>query len=271
MQSYGSAQYFLIMKDFFDYDANQIKDAGYALFGRVHVFIIILCFLFIILSICIHKRKLSSENRTSMCRLYAIIPVFLIIMRSIYVITCGVSIIYELPLHLCSMTAFICMIFEFIKPSFFRSMLGQTLYALCLPGALMAVLFPDGTSYPPIHFITIESHMFHALIIAYICLRISDGSIIPSIKEVYKCIVFLLVVVPLVLLFDSHFDTNYMFLMHPSNVSPLTGFYTYYGYGGYLTGYGFVVFAVISLMNLSGMFVNRLIRRIAKVSKPDLY
>ncbi len=51
-----------------------------------------------------------------------------------------------------------------------------------------------------------------------------------------------------------------MFLMHPSNGSPLTGFYTYYSYGGYLTGYGFVVLAVIILMNLSGMFVTRLIR-----------
>ena len=250
------------MQHFFDYEADHIADAGYSLFGAVHIFIIILCFVFIILSIVIYRKNTENRIGTSMCRAYVIIPVLLIIAREIYAIIYHAPIIYELPLHLCSLTGFICLIFEYIPESFFRSLLGQTLYALCLPGALMAILFPDGTAYPPIHFITVESHLFHALIVTYICLRITDKSIRPAIKDVYKCILFLLIVVPLTLLFDRHFNTNYMYLLYPSKGSPLTGFYTSYGYGGYLVGFGCVVLIVVSLMNILGMSADVLIRRL---------
>ncbi len=103
---------------------------------------------------------------------------------------------------------------------------------------------------PIIHFISLESYLFHALIIAYICIRLADKGIIPSVREAYKSILFLLVVVPPVYLFNVIFKTNFMFVIRPSLGSPLYGFYKLGGYAGYRIGYAFVSIAVIYLMNI---------------------
>jgi uncharacterized membrane protein YwaF len=186
-----------------------------------------------------------------------VIPLILMILRYIYVLACGGSIVYELPLHLCSMTGIFCFIYEFFlkRSPFIRSVLGQALYALCLPGALMAILFPDATFYPIIHFISFESYLFHVLIIAYICIRLVDKGIVPGVKEAYKSILFLLVVVPPVYLFNVIFKTNFMFVIWPSSGSPLYGFYKIGGYAGYRIGYALVAIAVICLMNVISYFV----------------
>ena len=124
------------------------------------------------------------------------------------------------------------------------------MYALCFPGALMAILFPDGTIYPVIHFISLESYLFHSLIIAYIFIRLIDKGIVPGIKEAYKSILFLLVIVPPVYLFNVIFDTNFMFVIWPSSGSPLYGFYKAGGYAGYRVGFAFVALVVIYIMNM---------------------
>ena len=162
------------------------------------------------------------------------------------------GIVYELPLHLCSMTGIFCLSYEFClkKSLYVRSVLGQAMYALCLPGALMAILFPNGTIYPIIHYISLESYLFHSLIIAYICIRLIDKGILPGIKEACKSILFLLVIVPPVYLFNVIFDTNFMFVIWPSSGSPLYGFYKAGGYAGYRVGFAFVALVVIYIMNI---------------------
>ncbi|MCR4739359.1 MAG: TIGR02206 family membrane protein [Lachnospiraceae bacterium] len=221
------------------------------MFSTTHVIMILLC---CITGVLIIIPFIKAPEKTSRCikRIAAIVPFILMILRWGYVIACKGDLLYELPLHLCSMTGILCLIFEFTsgKGSFMNSLLGQALYALCLPGACLAILFPDGTYYPALHFISIQSYLFHTLIIIYMILIIIDGSVRPDIREAYKSVLFLLIVVPPVMLFDHHFGTNYMFLNRPSNGSPLARFYDAGGYGGYLAAYAVTAIAVICLMNL---------------------
>ena len=51
--------------------------------------------------------------------------------------------LYQLPLHLCSMAGFLCCLHAFFKWDW----LGQVLYTLCLPGTVLALLFPDWVRY----------------------------------------------------------------------------------------------------------------------------
>ena len=239
------------MSLFFTYEDNLPADVGYKLYSATHIAAITVSIAAIIL-ITVWYVISNEAGKRRIRRAVAVIPVILMVLRHIYVLICGASIVYELPLHLCSMTGIFCFIYEFFlkDPSFVRSVLGQALYALCFPGALMAILFPDGTIYPIIHFISLESYLFHALIIAYICIRLADKGIIPSVREAYKSILFLLVVVPPVYLFNVIFKTNFMFVIRPSSGSPLYGFYKLGGYAGYRIGYAFVAIAVIYLMNI---------------------
>ncbi len=239
------------MSLFFTYETNLPADVGYALFSPAHISAIVICLLIIIL---ITVRFISSrdEGRLRIRKTTAVIPVIMLVVRFTYVIICGAPIIYEFPLHLCSMTGIFCLVYEFslIKHPYLRSVLGQAMYALCLPGALMAILFPNGTIYPIIHYISFESYLFHALIIAYMCVRLIDKGIIPGIKEAYKSILFLLIIVPPVYLFNVIFNTNFMFVIRPSSGSPLYGFYEAGGYAGYRIGFAFVALVVIYIMNI---------------------
>ena len=114
----------------------------------------------------------------------------------------------------------------------------------------MAILFPNGTIYPIIHYISFESYLFHTLIIAYICVRLIDKGILPNVKEAYKSILFLIIIVPPVYLFNVIYDTNFMFVIRPSSGSPLYGFYSAGGYAGYRIGFAFVALIVIYIMNI---------------------
>ena len=248
------------MKLFFTYETNLPANVGYELYSLPHIAAISVSMILIVLITALYDAS-RPQMKASIRKLTAVIPVVLITVRLIYVVLYGASVVYELPLHLCSMTGFFCFIYEFSlkKSPFVRSVLGQAMYSLCLPGALMAILFPNGTVYPIIHYISFESYLFHVLIIAYICIRIIDRGIVPGIRKAYQSILFLLVIVPPVFLFNVIFDTNYMFVIWPSAGSPLYGFFRMGGYAGYRIGYAFTAIFVIYLMNIlyipvSGLF-----------------
>ena len=250
------------MKLFFTYETDLPANVGYELYSLPHIAAIAVSMLMIV-SITVMYAVSAPRRKASIRKLTAVIPVILIAVRLTYVVLYGASVVYELPLHLCSMTGFFCFIYEFFlkKSPFIRSVLGQAMYSLCLPGALMAILFPNGTIYPIIHYISFESYLFHILIIAYICIRIHDKGIEPDIREAYKGILFLLAIVPPVYLFNVIFKTNYMFVIWPSAGSPLYGFFKMGGYAGYRIGYAFTAVFVIYLMNILYIPVSRLMSK----------
>ena len=239
------------MSLFFTYENNLPAGVGYELFSPTHIAAISVSILMIVF-ITIWYMISDDPKKLKIRKVTVIIPIVLMILRYVYVFIYGASIVYELPLHLCSMTGIFCFVYEFFlkRSKRVRPVLAQALYALCLPGAMMAILFPDATFYPIIHFISIESYLFHIFIVTYICIRLTDRGIQPSIREAYKSIVFLLAVVPPVYLFNVIFKTNYMFVIGPSTGSPLYGFYKLGGYAGYRIGYAFVAICVIYIMNI---------------------
>lgn len=244
---------------FFTYESNLPDDVGYELFGTSHITAMALCAVLIVMIIALYVRS-GDKMRRKIRKITASVPAILMAVRLSYAVICDVPIIYELPLHLCSMTGIFCFVYEFgLKQSpYVRSVLGQALYSLCFPGALMAIIFPDGTVYPIIHYITIESYLFHLLIVAYICIRVADKGIVPDVSEAYKSIIFLMVIVPPVYIFNLIFKTNFMFVIGPSSGSPLYGFYRMGGAAGYRIGFAIVAILVIYLMNC----IFRIIRNI---------
>lgn len=127
--------------------------------------------------------------------------------------------------------------------------LGQVLYTLCLPGTVLALLFPDWVRYPAIHFITIQGFTFHAGIVLYVICQLLQHNIIPRLAALWKVIVFLLVVVPPVYLFDIKFHANYMFVNVPSPGSPLEWLASFLGNPGYLAGYAVLMLLCMVLMD----------------------
>jgi len=231
------------LKYFFMY-SDQIPDGvGFAMFGPVHFLWLILLSL---IGFCIYRRfgKKASEKQEHETGMLAWILVLMEFSRVLFLSIIGAMSIYELPLHLCNLASFIALADYFEKWKWTE----QTLFSLCLPGAASALIFPDWTRYPPIHFITLNGFFIHAGIVLYILMRIRMGKIKPNIREIWRPLLFLLFTVPVIYVFDRIFNANYFFINVPSPGSPLELIANVMGVPGYLVGYALLVLMMMLLM-----------------------
>ena len=232
---------------FFRYQTALPPDVGFSLYSLPHIAaltaIVLLC---VCGSLAYQRAGQAARQRGS--RAIGITIVLLEILRTVVYHFMGGMTVYELPLHLCGMAVFLCAIHSLCKPDW----LGQTLYALCLPGAWAALLFPDWVMYPFFSFVSLHSFAAHGLIVLYITLQTASGEIRPRLSAVWKPVLFLCAVVPPVLWFDRRFHANYMFLQRPSADSPLVFLSELAGgsYAGYLLLFAIAIFCVMVCMDL---------------------
>lgn len=229
---------------FFTYETQLPNGVGFPLFGLRHILwllgIALLCILFLK-----SYAKGDAKKRRRMECLSAFSMILWIGLRAIYIGVLQEPFLYELPLHLCSMTGILCALHCVTGWEW----LGQVLYAIGLPGTILALLFPNWSFYPAIHFITVEGFLFHMGIVMYVCCMLYSHRIVPQLSKLWQVVVFLVSVVTPIYFFNKHFGTNYMFVNWPSEGSPLVILAHFLGNPGYLVGYAALIALCIFLMD----------------------
>ena len=218
------------MERFFDFTIGP-EAAGFGLFSSAHGLYLAVAALSALL-LCLFYRHLDGERRRRLRLALASSALALQLLRAVLLIISGNYTIGRLPLHLCAMAVYI---------SFFHALrggrlLGQFLYAFCMPGAAAALLFPDWSYYPALHFMTVSSFVLHILVFCYVLMQVSGGDIRPDIKSLPQCLGVMLAIAIPVYVFDVLTNTNYLFLNWPSPASPLELF-AFLGRPGYVLGY----------------------------------
>lgn len=137
-----------------------------------------------------------------------------------------------LPCHLCSVGLFVCLWYA-ARPNVWA---GELLWAVSLPGALIALLFPGWSVLPPESFLSIHSFTFHMLLcLIPLCLLVS-GEVKPRAGRLWFCALFLLITALPAWLLDRRYGTNFYFLTYPGTGNPLTWFEERFGNPGYQIG-----------------------------------
>ena len=218
------------MEGFFDFSIGP-EAAGFGLFSAVHGAYLAAAALSALL-LCLFYRRWGAEMRKRLRRGIAASALALELLRAVLLMLSGHYTIGRLPLHLCAMAVYI---------SFFHAfrggrLTGQFLYAFCMPGAAAALLFPDWSYYPALHFMTLCSFALHILVFCYILMQVPCGDIRPDAKSLPQCLGVMLAAAIPVYVFDVLTNTNYLFLNWPSPGSPLELF-AFLGRPGYLLGY----------------------------------
>ena len=233
------------LEHFFTYETAIPQGIGFGMFHSGHFIWLALIVMGIILCI-----KWYQRMNTKRQRILEIITagslIIWIALRAIYIAVIHEKFLYELPLHLCSMAGILCAIHCVAQWQW----LGQVLYSLCLPGAILALLFPNWSFYPAIHFLTMEAFLFHMGIVLYICLMLDSHKIVPEVQKVWQVVVFMFAVVIPIYFFDKRYDVNYMFVNRPSAGSPLVWLEHWLGDPGYLVGYAILMILCIIFMDL---------------------
>lgn len=235
---------------FFTYETRLPQNVGFAIFGTWHVLWLVVLVLLSALVLWVYRRV--SENKKRVWEHGIGFSMLLwIALRSVYIAVIGERFLYELPLHLCSLMGIFCALHCVLGWEW----MGQVLYALGLPGAVLALLFPDWGRYPAIHFITIEGFFFHAEIIWYVVSQLYSRRIVPQRNKLWQVVVFLAVYMVPIYFFDRAYMVNYMFLSRPSAGSPMELLLRWFGDPGYLVAYVILILLCICLMCALYQFV----------------
>lgn len=214
---------------------------GFSLYGPLHLAWLAF-FVVVTLALCVLYRKSDAHHRAVLRRVLAILIVLDEIFKMIGLTLGGNYTADYLPLHLCSINIFLIAIHAF-KPS---KTLDNFLYAVCIPGAMAALLFPTWTSLPFANFMHLHSFTIHTLLAAYPIVLTAGGDIRPDIKALPRSVVLLLGMAVIALIVNLCFDTNFMFLMYVEGTNPL-GFFEQL-WGNHLYGYPVLIAAVIVVM-----------------------
>lgn len=161
-----------------------------------------------------------------------------------------------LPLHLCSINLFVIAWHAF-RPS---KVLDNFLYAVCVPGALAALLFPSWTALPPASLMHIHSFTFHMLLACYPMMLLAGGDIRPQAKTLPKVLLLLACLAGVAALANEALGTNFMFLSYASKSNPLYWFEKHWG--SHLLGYAVIL--PVLLLGLYGPELVRMARRSLK-------
>ena len=201
---------------------------------------------------CLVYKKARREARPRLRRLTAGLALVLELWRAGLLLSRGLYDLGRLPLHLCSLSIYLC----FFHALTDRPGLGQFLYAFTLPGAALALLFPDWAGQPLFGFITVSSFLLHFLLVLYPLMQAAAGEIRPELRRLPGCIGRMLLLALPVYFLNKRWNTNYMFLNLPPAGSPLALF-AFLGNPGYLLGYiplALGVWALLYGQALRGLF-----------------
>ncbi len=173
------------------------------------------------------------EKKRRICRrVVAVLLVFDELLKYAVTLAFGRFRLDYLPLHLCSINIFVIAA-DALHP---REALREVLYAVCLPGAFFALLFPGWAYLPLKNALCIHSFTAHILLFLYPFLLLCGG-FRPSFRRFLRCLPFCLPVVAAVYGFNRVFGTNFMFLSYAGSGNPLSLFESWLGNPGYLLGF----------------------------------
>lgn len=207
------------MQYFFESSGSIVDGVGFSHWSNTHVFWLVA--FVVICAVCsFFYRKSSDIGRKRWRFTVAGLIVLDEILKMAVLIAFGNYNENYLPLHLCSINIFIIAIHVF-KPS---KTLGNFLYAICIPAAILALLFPTWTKLPFANLMHWHSFTVHILLALYPIMLTVGGDIKPDLKYLPRVLLLLLILAIPAYAVNCLFDTNYMFLMEAEKGNPLYWF-----------------------------------------------
>ena len=206
-------------------------ELGFQLYGRSHLLWLVWTVILVTVLSLWYRRSDRQLRRKILLGVCVCMLAMDLIWDGILVATDQFSLNY-LPLDLCGIAMF-GELLTALRPG---TIVDELCYCLFLPGAMMALLFPNWTPLPFWNYLYLRSYLLHGLLVAFPIMRMAGGDFRPDARKLPRCLgISLLLCVP-VYAVDKALDQNFFFLNTPSEGSPLELFAQWFGNPGYLIG-----------------------------------
>lgn len=201
---------------FFKTQSSLPDGVGFSTFDLTHLMWLTVGVTAIILAAVFYRRLTLKRQRIMLCILGGYI-FFQEMLKNVVVAAVGEFSYGYLPFHLCGINILL-IAFDIIKPT---AVVRTFLYYFCIPGAALALIFPNWTETPFFNFFHLHSFTIHILLIMYPVLLVTSGELRPDIKDMPKCIGLLVAMAIPIYFLNMAWGTNFMFLMKPDSGNPL--------------------------------------------------
>ena len=204
---------------------------GFSLFGPAHL-LWLAGLTAGIAGLCVLYRRLEAPARRRLLIGLCLLTLAMDLAWDLILVCTGQFLLNYLPLDLCG----IAMFGELLWAVKRGPLTGELCFCLFLPGAAMALLFPNWTPLPFWSFLYLRSFLLHGLLIAVPVMAVAGGDLRPDPQRLPKCLAVSLAMCVPIYLIDRTLDQNFFFLNVPSPGSPLELFARWWGNPGYLLG-----------------------------------
>lgn len=182
---------------------------AFSLFGTTHLAELAVCVLVIVL-VSLWYRHSGEKTRRRILVGLTILLLADELLKYVAMLFTGQWSPKYLPLHLCSINLFVCVLHTWKGWSWCREML----YSLCLPGAVLALLLPSWQAAPVWNVMHLHSASVHALLILYPVLLVVGG-FRPEPRKLPRTLAILYGACIPIYFVNKALDTNFFFLNDP--------------------------------------------------------
>lgn len=235
---------------FFVTKGNVPDSVGFQAFALTHILWLLAGGLFCAAAY-IFYRKLSAEKRKTALKALGAYIFLQEMVKNLVLVVLGEFSWGYLPFHLCGVNILL-IAFDVIKQT---KVVRSFLYYFSIPGAALALLFPNWTQMPVWNFFHIHSFTIHILLVLYPLLLVTTGQVATDLKSALKGVALLVAMAIPVYGLNLLWDTNFMFLMRPDSGNPLELFEKLLG--SHLWGFPILLPVVILVMYLPVFLVGR--------------
>lgn len=217
---------------------------AFPLFGAVHWAELLVAIAIVVLCAMIYRRCREMTRHQVLRAIFVLMLADEFMKQAVLLYTGQWNVTY-LPLHLCSINIFVCW-YDAVHQSR-RS--KEILYALCLPGAMVAMLSPSWQRLPVWNLLHLHSYSIHILLILYPVLLLAGG-FRSQVHHIFWVLAFLCATATPIFFLNRLLKTNFFFLNDPQG-NAITAFFAHcLGERFYLLGFLPVLAAVLLLLYL---------------------
>ena len=233
------------------------EGVGFQTFGLTHM-IWLLAGALLCVAACIFYHKLSADKQKRMLTILGTYIFLQEMVKNLVLVFLGEFSWGYLPFHLCGINILL-IFFDVIKQT---KVVRSFLYYFSIPGAALALLFPNWTNMPVWNFFHIHSFTIHILLVMYPLLLVTNNQAQTDLKSALRGTALLVAMAIPVYGLNLLWDTNFMFLMKPDSGNPLEMFEKLLG--SHLWGFPILLPLVILVMYIPARIFKNL-KKPAKV------
>lgn len=230
------------------------EGVGFRTFGLTHILWLLAGLVFCVAA-CLFYRKLSEDKRKRMLTALGVYIFLQEMVKNLVVALLGEFGWGYLPFHLCGINILL-IAFDTVKQA---KTVRSFLYYFAIPGALLALLFPNWTQMPVWNFFHIHSFTIHILIVLYPLLLVTTNQVSTDLKAALRGVGLLVAMAIPVYGLNLLWGTNFMFLMQPDSGNPLEFFEKLLG--SHLWGFPILLPVVMLVMYLPILILEKCNKR----------